>query len=1066
MKLHRSHRSNSTMTRTGSGGGRTLLGLLLTCALWLGLAPTPAAAAVDRPALTDLLFAAQVQMLDRGLDRVGHLVLSAELLEWRRGNPSASPQQVTDHFAARKQALEAGLSAQDLELAEPDYALRAVTVLMAAAPSSTAAAPHVRALLGVVVGSTLGEFDSRQDLANGALHTAQWLRGKGEVENAVWAAVRRKARADTGFAQAWNHVLGTPLGIDATTTFERIRHDEKLVAYVDIDKIIVHEGSPADFLEAARLQFAAASEQLAAQTDQAREQVKEQTAACPSKTGTACSQENKTEAEKAAKERQKKIDELAAAAKALAGIVGTYDKQAGEMLGKTAAGLAAIATAINTYISAIAGRGAVDAIFSLATVSMTGNVIAAAMTLVSLFWGSSGGPSAEQRLLEEVLRQLEGIRTQITALHTEMRDSFERIDAQLNLIYTAMMTEFAKLRIEIAGNTAALVNIQNQLASIDLKLDRVLVTLMNAFMDEQLHPARDNVNMYVGYRENYSGPIPTYGEYKIPENTFHFAATDVSWRTAFIVGANTAGDPTSVLNSRGDELEALSYLSRYANSHYGLPYLGNNIPNPAVWNYAAQAYMALQIQNPAYAARIGAHRSPEIQAQGQRILAAARSFSQPLAAPDATGSRTNEVFTNLLAAYRGAVGSFATELGELRTQQIVVRDEGLATMEPKTYDLFGSANQPVPSDKRPADPTQVPRCGGSTPITRPSNARYELLPGALRFANYAYQEYLEETDVRPGLDHCYEVSWTNVRKVNWGDGEDTYGRLRLTFKTRFRWASEAWRTARSVSHTWPEQAIGRRCFNKDCHGGYPPVTVDQALTAKWPRDREIFEQNESAYSDNALSSEVSLRMREFLAGRQHALYVKAIEGVRNANTDLNIAVTGMNTAARLLQAYTRLGFPIALTTDDLLSGLLFGRYQIPVNWGGDAQIETALGVARDAYTCRAPADTLGTPCIGAGSVTYNPLVNQPRLETYAYLDGWGKIMCDTSGVAAADLPGDPVGDCLTARTVKRIDALTARYRHHSQQLADGTYVEELPWVRTTLNALPVVDAVVRAQPTP
>ncbi|HXJ63132.1 MAG TPA: hypothetical protein VNN79_05215 [Actinomycetota bacterium] len=123
--------------------------------------------------------------------------------------------------------------------------------------------------------------------------------------------------------------------------------------------------------------------------------------------------------------------------------------------------------------------------------------------------------------------------------------------------------------------------------------------------------------------------------------------------------------------------------------------------------------------------------------------------------------------------------------------------------------------------------------------------------------------------------------------------------------------------------------------------------------------------------------------------------------------------------------------------------MLFGQFQIPVNMGGDLQISTMYLVARNTYTCTSP---IGTPCDGG---PYDPRSNQPHLEP----------VCDITGVAG--LPGDPVGDCLIASAIKRLDALSGRYRHYSQELADGVYVEQLPWIETTMTALPVVDRFVR-----
>ena len=107
------------------------------------------------------------------------------------------------------------------------------------------------------------------------------------------------------------------------------------------------------------------------------------------------------------------------------------------------------------------------------------------------------------------------------ALHLEMRQSFQRIDAQLNTIFIAMLKEFDKLGSAIAGNTAALIDIQNPLAEQELRLETVAATILTAIGDVELHDARVDVNQYIGYAETYGQPIPTFGEYIGPENEFH-----------------------------------------------------------------------------------------------------------------------------------------------------------------------------------------------------------------------------------------------------------------------------------------------------------------------------------------------------------------------------------------------------------------------------------------------------------------------------------------------------------------------------------------------------------------
>jgi hypothetical protein len=157
---------------------------------------------------------------------------------------------------------------------------------------------------------------------------------------------------------------------------------------------------------------------------------------------------------------------------------------------------------------------------------------------------------------------------------------------------------------------------------------------------------------------------------------------------------------------------------------------------------------------------------------------------------------------------------------------------------------------------------------------------------------------------------------------------------------------------------------------------------------------------------------------------------------------------------------TTLGFPIALAADEILSSLLFGQYPIPVNMGGREQLDSTYNVAFDNYAC-APADVIGTPCFGG---PFYPLYGQPYLETIEGDSSTQPAACAVPILWVAGLPGDAVGDCLIASAQRRVSLLALRYRHHSQLLADGVYVEQLPWVSSTLGTLSLVDTLVRTPP--
>jgi hypothetical protein len=782
---------------------------------------------------------------------------------------------------------------------------------------------------------------------------------------------------------------------------------------------------------------------------------------CPVSVNTAtCTPEQKAAASATAKQEQKEIDAGAAAAKVLGGLVGVTDPKAGQKLEKVATALFSIVTAINKYAEKVAGRSAADAIFSAAAFGMAGDIFGAVMTLVGLF--GEAGPTLDQQILEQVA----ALRDEVRALRDEMRQSFQRIEVQLATIFDAMMTEFAKLSLAVAGNTAALMDIQNAVAEQGLRLEEVAATILTAIGDVELHDARVDVNRYIGYAETYGQPIPSFNEYTDPENEFHYAATQAAAHSAFVVPGSWATDstvrPAAVLDNHG-AAKALEYLGRLAHLRdSSVPEPSGAVPNPGVWNFGAQAYALLQLQNPAYAEQVSPYRTEQIALEGQRILDTARSFSQPAAAPDPAGDRTNAVFTSLVQDYRHGLAQLSARMAEVRTQQVQVRDEpGGVFPVAKTYSLFGPANQATPDLALPADEPKVSVCtSGSPPIFRPSNVTYRTLAPELRFAHYAYSPQLEETGRLPALSQCYTVEWTAVRETTGSFSADTFARLRLTMRTRFQWeASAPWRNARSATYTWPEQLIARECISWKCTDDFYKSPSD-VLLSRWGSGKSQFEQSATITVDNALVTEARTAMTAFLQGRQRALYDKIATGIQSANTGLELAVSAINDAARQLQAFTRLGFPVALASDEILSSLLFGRYPIPVNSGGDRQLDSTYAVAFNNYACTS-ATPVGAPCAGG---TFYPLRDQPFVETLGGATPTSPVTCAVTTWFEPGLPGDPVGDCLVVSARRRVNGLALRYRQHSQLLADGAYAEELTWVRSTLDTLSVVDTLVRTPP--
>ncbi|MEU8018193.1 hypothetical protein AB0B74_19760 [Micromonospora parva] len=1027
--------TRSTRTRRGTA---VLAMIAVTAASALFGEPAsadPVPVPIPQTALTDRAFGQVAETHLQGADRITVAVLSAEFVQWHRLHPNATAEQAQTQLTIRKQLLDSSLTAFDRLLPEQDLLLKSVDILLGAPGGDTRTSPEITSLVGAVIGKTVEAWDTREELASGALRTAQWLRGRDDALATVWSAIRQAATANAPVATAWNAVLGEPFGVDITSGYQELSQDPGL-SHVDLAVILALQGDSTAFVAAAKQQLAALHAQLLGLSLEIRLEIGENNQKCPPEgpPSAACTAAAKKAAEDRDKDRQQTISDVKAGVGMVSTLIGFADPDAGKKSKVIGEAVLTTISAISKYAAAITGRGLAGSIFSTATLAMTGNIFGAVMSVVGLF--GSSAPSLDA----QILAQVKALRDEVRALGDEMRASFARVEAQINTVYANMMAQFDKLNAAIAGNTAQITLVQQQVAQLGLRLEDIAATVLAAIGDATLHDARADINKYLGYLENFGQPIPTYNEFVGPENEFHLAATQLASGAAFVVPTtdadNPAIDPTTVLNSFG-EARSINYLARVASGRDpSMVEPSTPVGNPAVWNLGAQAYAMVMLQNPTYAAQVSTGRAAQIEAEGTRIADLAASFGRP------ANGNANSLITGLVDEYVGATNELSTALAAVRTNEIQVRYEpdanGVQVRTPKNYDLFWDTDKPLAPAPTKPDEATVPSCAGSRQIDRPGNVRYDLMSNVVRALQYAYTPRLDEppAGVRelPEVGHCYTPSWVYTRSTGWGTGVVRhYGKLRLQIHSRFRLNSNAaWQNSRTADYTWPDEQVYQidcELFNCDSE-----TTPEQGLTQKWPTGRYAFAGAATATDNTALDTTLTPTLRGFLQARQKLMY----DRVRDQSTQLSgsvpTALKKVNTAARLLQAYTRLGLPHALDSDDVLSANLFGQYQLPVNMPTDAKIGNAYARASGNYTLCGSA-----PCPLDPS---RPLRDQVSL----------KVPCEPA-VDSSNLPGDPLGDCLITSARSRANALMQRYEVWADQMTAGLHHERVPWMNDTLVGL-------------
>ncbi len=1024
--------------------------------LQIATAATAPPVPVNQAALTDRAFGVVVEDHTTAADRIKTAVLSAEFVEWARLHPGATAAAAQAQLTARKQLLDTSLTSADLLQPEQALLLKSINVLLGTNGAQARTSPQIAGLVAAVIGKTVEPWDTRQDLASGALRTTQWLRDRDDALAAVWTAVRHtavsgpsasgsagaqvadapatNAAAGAPFASAWNAVLGAPLGVNATSTLDQLKTDPAL-ARVDFDAILALKSDPAAYTAAAKQQADTLQTSLINLTTEILQAVTKVPCPPAGPPTPECDAAAKKKADDADKERQETINDIKSGVDMVSTLLGFADPT----LGKDAKGIGeaacTVASAISKYVAAISGRGLTDAVFSFATLGMTGNIFGAVMSVVGLF--GSSGPSLDA----QILQQVKALRDQVRALATQMQASFQAVAAEINTVYANMLNQFDRLNAAIVGNTAQLIAVQQQVAQQGLRLEDIASTILAAIGDDTLLNARTDINKYIGYQENFGQPIPTFNEFTGPETDFLTAATTFASGSAFEVPAddadNPAIDPTTELNSYQED-RTINYLAKLASERDpNIPAPNAPVGNPAVWNLGAQSYSMLMLQNPTYAARVGIGRPASIESEGQRILDTAASFSQP------ENGTTNRLFQGLIGDYFSATTDLKTALADFQKNKIQPRYEfdanGVPFLAAKNYDLFWDTDKPLQPAPVPTDGAHVVSCSDNTKrIDLPSNVSFTQLSNPVRLAFYAYTPAFDQqpppaAHIIPELKRCYRASWVPTRTARGSDGTAYwYGKLQLVIDTQFHLNADApWQSARSATYAWPEEVYQTIYPNER----EVTKTPEQGLAEHWPADIALFSSHATIVSNTALDTSLTKTLRTFLQARQKWMYDRIVrDELTNPLSPIYAAVKRMNTAARLLQAYTRLGMPLALESDDVLSANLFGQYQIPVNMPTDSRIANMFAIASHNYACGT------TPCpVDRG----RPLRNQVNLR-------------DCPGYVTA--AGDPLAYCLAQSAGISTLLLAGRYADWAKQIAAGKHREQLPWVADTLGALRITTA--------
>ncbi|MDG4762712.1 hypothetical protein O7632_01065 [Solwaraspora sp. WMMD406] len=1001
------------------------------------------------------LFAAAVALTGPDSAGLKNALLTAELLDWRAANPAASSGDVAAHAAAvRTQADQAVPEGRGDELSRFAFASAVLAKLAEPGSPATADGAATRAFLASTVGAEgANVVEDALDLVRGGYQDAAWNARVRDVTGTTWRTLHEQAATDDALAAGWDAAFATRTGTSVRTSETRLlavrvhpaRPDNPgtLGHYVPLAALRAESSDRVGYRELVEQQ---ATRVLTVLQSDGNTRLTEVIAYS---TTYVLNQDPKPdaatrEAERIKTESNKKIFEgLGETVNVLSTLMGFADPRFGKQLQTVGKAVVTSVTAINSYLTTVLNQGLTAAATAMGTAVLTGNLLGAAMSLVTLFTG--GGPDPNALILGEIAK----LREQINRLATGMHHRFDRIESALNTMYADLVGLLTDLTRSVAEVRARLGHIATQLQTIESKIDSMALAIHVALQSIEQGDLNTVITTYVHHDEIAGVPIPDYATvyYPLAESpTFKFATIDAANQGTYTAPAGASlTNPVSVLDTYLPE-GSINYLTSWAAGRVGGSWPNERVANPAAWTTAARTYNVLQLENPQYAAQVNPARAEAVAAAGDRINNQVRRFSAP------AGSGTNALFTRLVQDYRDAMSGWAAQVEEIR-QAVLWNGHDVPMPQ---YDLWGTADQAV-SARIPEASTMSSCVGTQGSRAIPSTLLRATLPNAYHLADHGLP-----TAKRPQFNTCYEARFVNVVENEGPRFHTTSGDLQVTVRSRVKWHGGDWQVAQTATRVLP---IGVYCsWDVRSHepNGYCYDEIHY-LNQRWNNTyRPAFESAPVA-PVAAATDAARAKAAAMLTGRQRFFYRVLLDG-----SGVNPPAGGfgydnsrilwergkkVTDAVRLLQAYSELGWAKALESDDEMSGMLFGTRSLPGDWARPrTDVDQTVNqhfqntfrqalVNYDGCVQPEPWD----PCADDRS-GFDPRTDQPQY-------GFACPVADVPG-----RPRDPIGSCLVSVGSIRVGLLADRYAYWSGRIAAGGHVEGLPKVTASVDYTRAVNA--------
>lgn len=576
-----------------------------------------------------------------------------------------------------------------------------------------------------------------------------------------------------------------------------------------------------------------------------------------------------------------------------------------------------IGESIEKWVTATAKLSTLGAIGSISTIIMTGNIVSAVMSVVSMF--SDSGSSLDQQILEQIGK----LRQQIDDLHRDMLAHFDRIDKELNALYTAMQDRFNLIDLQLGKLNGNVQSIQRELIGIELSLSRIERNNYQ-FLDAGFRrPLLDAINGAIGYRTRTGATMPYTPDFVTNENVFQ------TWGTVHAFDALSAGpaqrdynDGQVLAELNAYPLDAnINYLNGWLMAHGLAPFANDRLASPRDWTFASRAYAQLGLDWPDYMRQIDPARETALDQVGATLEAATRHIST-IETPNGPQGNT-ALFAGVGAYYRGKLAQLDNLIQQFETSPsgplVVLTDsQHLARTDP--FDLWGGIDQPL-TFQAPEISTMT--CGGAdAPLPTPGNFK-GFVPN---FNRYNLAEYLRVgtskvcLSAAPFLLNLQKPTPQCPTPPPNPDGLlCPIGNLPITvtlYVNGVNVSTATWTSSFKVQLGREQSPEGYAFAHWDTLKGW-----FESQSTLVPPSPALVAQREDLLA--AITTAVQDRLRLY----QQSVYGQVLNQVQSATT-LHTAAVELAGGKALLDGYITLGLPRAVANDDFLRSLLFGSQRL------------------------------------------------------------------------------------------------------------------------------------------